>query len=110
MESRTCGLMPGIRDPLIATPSIQATTSTATTLRAAPPTASTARIGCQVILARMRVPANWKTAWPSEAITSTTNSAPSETHIDGAASPSRIGASQMPTSPPRSSPRSRRHP
>ena len=62
MSPRTCGLIPGIREPLIATPSIQATSSTATTLSTEPPTASSARIGCQVIFERSRVPANWSSA------------------------------------------------
>ena len=102
--SRTCGPTPGSREPLIATPSIHATMRTATTLSTEPPRASTARTGCQVIWSRIRLPANWKSAWPIEASTRTTNSAPSETHSEGAASPSSSGASRMPAKPPSTSP------
>ena len=77
---------------------------TATALRAAPPTASTARIGCQRMRARIRAPTYWKSACPSEAARMTMNSAPSETHRDGSASPSAIGASHTPNRPPSSSP------
>ena len=66
--------------------------------------ASTARIGCHVIRARIREPTNWNSAWPSDAAMITMNSAPSETHSDGAASPSAIGAAQMPRRPPISRP------
>jgi hypothetical protein len=106
-EERTWLLIPGRLDPLTATPSAHATTSTAAVLSTAPPTASSARTGCQVIRARIRVPANWSTAWPNDAQISTTNSAPSETHNDGAEadrSPSSCGASQIPSRPPSSSP------
>ena len=74
-------------------------------LSAAPPTASSARTGCQVIRSRIRAPAYCSTAWPNDAQMSTTNSAASETHSAGAASPSSSGASQMPRRPPSSSPR-----
>ena len=103
-ESRTSGVIPPMRVPETATPSAQATRSTATALRADPPTASTARIGCQVMRARIREPAYWKSACPSEAETITMKSAPSETHSDGAASPSARGATQMPSRPPSSRP------
>ena len=49
-ELRTGPVMPLIRDPETATPSAQATTSTAAALSTAPPAASRARAGCQVIL------------------------------------------------------------
>ena len=52
-------------------------------LSAAPPTASRARTGCQVMRARIRAPANCRTACPKDAQTSTTNSAASETHSAG---------------------------
>ena len=97
-------MTPLIREPETATPSAQATSSTATALSAAPPTASTARAGCQVILSRSREPTNWKTACPSDAARITMKSAPSETHIEGLASPSTVGASQTPKSPPSSRP------
>ena len=93
-----------MRVPETATPSAHATSSTATALSADPPTASTARIGCQVMRARMREPAYWNSAWPSDAAAITMKSAPSETHSDGAASPSARGAAQMPSRPPSSSP------
>ena len=48
----------------MATPSAHATSSTATALSAAPPTASTARTGCQVIRSRIRAPANCSTRLP----------------------------------------------
>ena len=100
-EVRTIGPTPGMRDPLIATPSIQVTTSTATTLRAAPPTASTALAGCHVIVSRARPPTYCRIAWPNDAQISTTNTASSDTSSDGSRLPSRIGASQMPSRPPR---------
>ena len=103
-EERTCWLTTGSAEPLTATPSAQATTRTAAVLRAAPPTASSARAGCQVIWSRIRVPAYCSAACPDDAHTSTTNSAPRETHSDDSASPSSCGASQMPTSPPSSRP------
>ena len=103
-DSRTIGVTWPIRDPEIATPSAQATISTATALSMAPPTASTARAGCQVIFSRSRAPAYWNSACPSDAARITMNRAPRETQIDGSAWPSAIGASQMPSSPPRSSP------
>ena len=103
-ESRTSGVIAPIRVPDTATPSAQATSSTATALSADPPTASTARIGCHVMRARMREPMNCKSAWPSEAEMITMNNAPSDTHRDGAASPSAIGAAQMPSNPPIRSP------
>ena len=91
-------------EPAIATPSAQATSSTATPLSAAPPTASTARNGCQLIVSRSRAPPYWKTAWPSDADRITMNSAPSETSTRGLASPSATGASHTPSNPPSSSP------
>ena len=91
--------MPPMREPEMATPSAHATSSTATALSAAPPTASTARTGCQVIRSRILAPTNCSTAWPSEAARITMNSAPSETSSDGSASPSAIGASQTPNEP-----------
>src|SRR4029079_3511863 len=81
-EVRTIGPTPGMRDPLIATPSIQVTTSTATTLRAAPPPASTGRAGCQVIVSRARPPTYCRIAWPNDAQTSTTNTASMDTSSD----------------------------
>ena len=104
MDSRTSLEAQGSLAPLTATPSAQDTTRTAAMLSAAPPIASRARTGCQVIRARIRAPAYWRTAWPSEAQTSTTNSAASDTQSAGAASPSSRGASQMPSRPPSSSP------
>ena len=103
-DSRTSSETHGSREPVMATPSAQATTRTATMLSAAPPTASSARTGCQVIWSRIREPTNCSRACPKEALSSTMNSAPSETHTDGSASPSSFGATQMPTRPPRSSP------
>ncbi len=103
-ESRTSGVRAPIRVPDTATPSAHATMSTATALSAAPPTASTARAGCQVILSRILAPRNCISACPSEAHRITMNSAPSETPSDGSASPRISGASQMPRSPPSSSP------
>ena len=104
VESRTIGVMPPIREPEMATPSAQETSSTATALSAAPPMASTARIGCHLIRSRIRAPMNCRNAWPSDAARMTMKSAPSETHTDGAASPSAIGATQTPNRPPHSSP------
>ena len=103
-DSRTVGVIAPIREPDTATPSAQATSSTAAALRAAPPTASTARIGCQRMRARIRAPAYWSTAWPTEADRMTMKSAPSDTHSDGSASPSAIGASHTPSRPPSSRP------
>ena len=88
----------------MATPSAQATSSTATALSTAPPTASRARAGCQVILSRILAPVNCSSAWPSDAARITMNSAPSDTSSDGLASPSAIGAIQTPNRPPSSSP------
>ncbi len=73
-------------------------------LSAAPPTASSARAGCQVIRDLIRVPANCMIACPNDAQSSTTISAASDTHSAGWALPSSFGASQMPSSPPSSSP------
>ena len=73
-------------------------------LSAAPPTASRARAGCHVIRERILTPANCMIAWPNDAQISTTNSAANDTHSAGEASPSSFGASQMPISPPSSSP------
>ena len=103
-ESRTRGVTAPMRVPETATPSAHATSSTATALRTEPPMASTARIGCQVMRSRSRAPTYWKSACPSEAEMITMKSAPSETHSDGAASPSARGATQMPTRPPSSRP------
>ncbi len=103
-DSRTIGVTCPIREPEIATPSAQATMSTASALSTAPPTASTARAGCQVILSRSWAPAYCSSAWPSEAARITMNSAPREIQIEGSALPSAIGASQMPSNPPSSSP------
>jgi hypothetical protein len=88
----------------MATPNAHATTSTAAMLSAAPPTASSARTGCQVIWSRIRAPTSWRSAWPNDAQSSTMKRAPSETHTEGSASPSSIGVTQMPMSPPSSSP------
>ena len=104
VDSRTIGVIPPIREPEMATPRAQATSSTATALRAAPPMASTARMGCHLIRARIRAPTYCSTACPRDAHRMTMKSAPSETHRDGSASPSAIGASQTPKSPPHSSP------
>src|SRR5512145_1075790 len=88
-EERTCVVTPG----------------SAEALTAAPPTASTARTGCQVIRSRMRDPKYWKTACPNDADSSTTNNAPRETHREGSASPSSWGTSQSTlTKPPISRP------
>ena len=103
-ESRTSGVIAPMRVPETATPSAHATSSTATALRADPPTASSARTGCQVMRSRSRAPNHWKTAWPRDADRMTMKSAPSETHSEGAASPSASGATQMPSTPPRSRP------
>ena len=103
-ESRTIGVTGPIRDPDTATPSAQATSSTAAALSTEPPTASTARTGCHEILSRIRAPAYWRKACPSVADRITMNSAPSETQIEGLASPSATGASQRPKSPPSSRP------
>ena len=97
-------MIPPIREPEIATPSAHATTSTAAALSAAPPTASMARAGCQVIRSRIRAPTYWNSPCPSDADRITMNSAPRETSSDGSASPSAIGASQTPNRPPSSSP------
>ena len=96
--------MPAIREPDTATPSAQATSSTAAALSAAPPTASRARTGCQVMRERTRAPTYWNIACPNEAAAITMNNAPSETTSDGLASPSAMGASQMPNRPPSSRP------
>ena len=103
-ELRTWGVIGPIRDPETATPRAQATSSTASADRKAPPTASTARAGCQVILSRTLAPAYWSIAWPMVADRMTMKSAPRDTHSEGAASPRACGASQMPNSPPSSSP------
>ena len=104
LESRTIGVMPWSPDPESATPSAQATSSAAAPLSTAPPTASRARIGCHLILSRIRVPTSWKSACPREAQTITMKIAASDTRIDGVASPSAWGASQTPARPPSSSP------
>ncbi len=104
VEARTIGVTPAIREPETATPSAHATSSTATALRAAPPTASSARTGCQVMRDRSRAPTYCKVAWPSEAARITMNSAPRVTSSEGLASPRAIGASQMPKRPPASRP------
>ena len=104
-DSRTSGVTLPSREPEIATPSAHATSSTANALSSAPPTASTARMGCQVMRSRIRAPAYWKVAWPTDAHTITMNSAPRETHSAGCALPSATGASQMPRNPPISSPK-----
>jgi hypothetical protein len=57
-----------------------------------------------VIRSRIRAPRYCRTACPTDAHSSTTNSAPSDTHTEGAASPSRRGESQIPKNPPTSSP------
>ena len=93
-----------MRVPEMATPSAQATSSTAAALSAAPPTASMARTGCQVIRSRIFAPRNCSSAWPSEADRITMNSAPRDTSSEGVASPRATGASQTPKRPPSSSP------
>ena len=95
------------RSPESATPSAQATSSAATALSTAPPTASSARTGCQVIWSRMRAPTSWNSACPSEAQRITMKTAASETRIDGVALPSAVGASQTPISPPSRRPEGR---
>ncbi len=55
-ELRTIGVTPSIREPETATPSAQATIRTAQALSAAPPIASSARAGCQVIRSRILAP------------------------------------------------------
>ena len=92
--------MPPILEPEIATPRAQETSSTAAALRAAPPMASTARMGCHLIRARIRAPTYCSKACPRDADRMTMNSAPSETHSDGSASPSAIGATHTPKRPP----------
>ncbi len=103
-ELRTIGVTPSIREPETATPSAQATIRTAQALSAAPPIASSARTGCQVIRSRILAPPHCSRPCPSEAARITMNSAPSDTSSDGSASPSAIGASQTPKRPPSSSP------
>ena len=103
-DSRTWSETHGSVAPLTATPSAHATTSTATALSSDPPTASTARTGCHGIRSRIRAPPNCSRAWPNEAPMSTRNSAPSDTQTEGSAAPKIFGASQIPSSPPRSSP------
>ena len=105
MDLRTCGVIAPNRDPDTATPRAQATRSTATADSAAPPAASTARAGCQVILSRTFAPANWSIAWPRVAREDHDEQcAQRDPQSDGSASPSACGASQMPNSPPSSSP------
>ena len=99
-ESRTRGVMPRSPEPESATPSAQATSRAATALSMAPPTASSARTGCQVILDRRCAPPIWNSACPSEAQMITMKTAASETRIDGLALPRAVGAAQTPISPP----------
>jgi hypothetical protein len=79
-----------------AEPMSQATSSIASTLTSAPPVASRARAGDQVMCWRNRLPRWVVTAWPAEAQTITTTTAARAPAVPGpapAATPSHTAGS-----------------
>jgi hypothetical protein len=104
-EPRTADVTLGIRAPLTATPSTQATTSTDTAARTAPPSASTARTGFQEILFRSLEPSRAPIVRPIDASSTTSTSAAKETSTLGEKLSSTRGTPHTPTAAPPSSPR-----
>src|SRR3954452_23829907 len=82
-EPRTADVTLGIRAPLTATPSTQATISTETAASAAPPSASTALTGFQEILFRNREPRIAPIVRPIEASSTTSTRAANDTSTLG---------------------------
>ncbi|GAA2932631.1 hypothetical protein GCM10020221_30540 [Streptomyces thioluteus] len=76
--------------PARAEPISQATSSMATTLTSAPPVASSARAGDQVMWPRSRLPRCVVAAWPTEAQTITMTTAATAARVPGDRSPAAL--------------------
>jgi hypothetical protein len=85
LELRTCLLSVGSDVPARADPMSHATSSIARTLTRAPPVASTARAGDQVMYCRSLLPRCVVNAWPTEAHTMTMTTAPTTPMVPGCA-------------------------